>query len=80
MSLKACTRLGSLLGLREIASHPWMEGVDWLALKEQRHPAPYLPDLSQTRCDISAEDMKKVVQQSLVAQPLTEKEQRVFTQ
>lgn len=57
-----------------------MDGVDWTGLREQRHPAPYLPDLSQTRCDINAEDMKKVVQQSLLAQPLSEREQMVFAQ
>lgn len=54
--------------------------MDWSALREFRHPAPFLPDISQTRCDVSAEDMKKVVQQSLLAQPLSEKEQQMFAQ
>ena len=45
-------RLGAR-GIQELMSHPWFAGLDWDALREQKLPAPFIPDLKQANCAIS---------------------------
>ncbi|KAG9270439.1 cGMP-dependent protein kinase 1-like [Astyanax mexicanus] len=38
-------RLGQKNGVKDIRTHKWLEGFDWLALREGSHPPPIVPNV-----------------------------------
>ena len=44
-------RIGSILGVREIKQHPWLNGVNWENFKQLKVQAPFRPNSTRSNFD-----------------------------
>lgn len=51
-------RLGKVLGVKEIMSHPWCEGIKWKKYKQKAINPPFVPDLRKSNIDKSYKEIK----------------------
>jgi serine/threonine protein kinase len=73
-------RLGSILGVREIKQHPWLEGVNWESFRLKKIQPPFRPNSSRSNfeCDGSLNEEKLKVFTNF--QPFDSKKEQNFSE
>ena len=64
---------------REMKSHAWMNGIDWIAVEKQNASPLLIPDTSYSRSSITAEEARVIITQDKASFEISPSEQELFS-
>jgi hypothetical protein len=65
--------------LREMKTHAWMTGIDWIAVEKQTILPPFIPDTSYLRSSVTAEEARVILTQDEAKFEISSSEQELFS-